>query len=222
VKYVEARISPRDIGVILNKVIEQKKSEGSKEQRDDAEKNQEQQYLSLAAQAYKFFSDRKTPLEVANALNLGQPEITKLYREYWKLKRLHRLYSAYTELGDKGIGDFLKLYRLMKEKEVSNEQVANYVDIAIHKFPYMESLYAQTKDQAEKMQHTRQGLANDIEERKKKKSLLDNIIFSSEQECKRTEQQLQELRDKKDRLEKLLANLFLANHRYTRDEATLQ
>jgi transposase len=56
----EARISPRDIGVILNKVIEQKKTEGLKEQQDndDAEKNQEQQHLSLAAQAYKLFCKR--------------------------------------------------------------------------------------------------------------------------------------------------------------------
>ena len=176
----EARMSFRDIGVILNRKIEEKtKEEEITQDNNGTEKNQEQQHLSLSAQAYKLFSDRKTPLEVANALNLGQPEITKLYREYWKLKRLHRLYSAYTELGDEGLGDFLKLYRLMKEKEVSNEQVANYVDIAIHKLPYMESLYAQTKDQAEKMQRTRQGLANDIEERKKKISLLDNIIFSS-------------------------------------------
>ena len=54
----EARISPRDIGVILNKVIEQKKTEGLKEQQDndDAEKIQEQQHLSLAAQVYKLAS----------------------------------------------------------------------------------------------------------------------------------------------------------------------
>jgi hypothetical protein len=45
------------------------------------------------------------------------------------------------------------------------------------------------------MQHTRQGLVNDTEERKKKISLLDNIIFSCEQECKRTEQRVQELGD---------------------------
>ena len=66
----EARISPRDIGIILSKVIEDK-TEGLKEQ-DDAEKNrqEEEQHLSTAAQAYKLFSDRKTPLEVAIALNL--------------------------------------------------------------------------------------------------------------------------------------------------------
>jgi transposase len=78
----EARISPCDIGVILNKVIEQKKTEGLKDQQDndDAKKNQEQQHLSLAAQSYKLFSDRKTPLEVAIALNLRESEATKFYK----------------------------------------------------------------------------------------------------------------------------------------------
>ena len=74
----EVRMSFRDIGAILNKAVEEKKTEGIKQQ-DDAEENreQEQQHLSLAAQAYKLFSDRKTPLEVAIALNLKESEATK-------------------------------------------------------------------------------------------------------------------------------------------------
>jgi transposase len=71
----EARISPRDVGVILNKVIKEK-TEGSKEEQDNVNSkndNQEhEQRLSLSAQAYKLFSDRKTPLEVAIALNLRE------------------------------------------------------------------------------------------------------------------------------------------------------
>src|SRR5918992_4938666 len=86
----EARISPRDIGVILNKAVEEKteREEGIKQNNNNGgEKNQEQeQHLSLAAQAYKLFSDRKTPLEVAIALNLRESEATKFYREYWRLK----------------------------------------------------------------------------------------------------------------------------------------
>jgi hypothetical protein len=39
-------------------------------------------------------------------------------------------------------------------------------------------------------------------------SILDKIAFSSEQQCKRTEQRVQELSDKKDRLEKLIANIL--------------
>src|SRR5215217_4560972 len=70
----EARISPRDIGVILNKAGEGKKTEGNEEQDNtDSEKNQnleQQRHLSLSTQAYKLFSDRKTLLEVAVTLNL--------------------------------------------------------------------------------------------------------------------------------------------------------
>ena len=78
----DVRMSFRDIGVILNNAVE-KKSEGSKEQQHDAEENhekEEEQHLSLVAQAYKLFSDRKTPLEVAIALNLRESEATKFYR----------------------------------------------------------------------------------------------------------------------------------------------
>src|SRR5215213_10294756 len=90
----EARISPRDIGIIMNKVIKGKTTERLKEEEQDnidAEKNQNQEHLSLAAQAYKLFSDRKTPLEVAIALNLRELEAAKFYKEYWKLKQLHNL-----------------------------------------------------------------------------------------------------------------------------------
>jgi hypothetical protein len=105
----EARISPRDIGVLLNKALEEK-TEGSKEkeQEDDSENNQEdQRHLSLSTQAYKLFSEGKTPLEVAIELNLGESEATKFCREYWKLKQLHNLNMVYEETkGD--IDPFLK------------------------------------------------------------------------------------------------------------------
>jgi len=96
----------------------------------------------------------------------------------------------------------------MKEKGMSIEQVVNAVEIAIHKLPYMETLYRQAKDQAEIMQRTIQRLANDIEERKNKISILDKTAFFSEQECKRTDHRVQGLTDKKDRLEKLIMKIL--------------
>ena len=72
----EARISPRDIGIILNKAVEEKKTEVSQEQQDNDKaeqyQEQEQRQLSLSAKAYKLFSDRKTPLKVAIALSLRE------------------------------------------------------------------------------------------------------------------------------------------------------
>ena|SRR5215211_3320474 len=90
---------------------------------------------------------------------------------------------------------------------MSVDQVANAVEIDIHKLPYRESLYGQAKDQAEKMQRTIQRLANEIRASELKISVLDKTAFSSEQECRRKEQQIQELGDKKDRLEKLIADI---------------
>jgi hypothetical protein len=133
---------------------------------------------------------------------------TKLYREYWKLKRLHKLNLIYKETNGK-LSSFLKLYkRLIKEKDMSKEQVLKVVETAIHKLPHMESLYRQIKDQVDKMQHTRQGLVNDLEARENKISILDKIAFSIEQDSKRTEQRVQELTAKKDRIEKLIANIL--------------
>jgi DNA-binding protein YbaB len=93
-------------------------------------------------------------------------------------------------------------------KGMSRKQVVNAVDTAVHKLPYMENLYRQAKDQAEKMQHTIQRLANDVRALEYKKSILDKTAFSSEQECRRKEQQIQELSDKKERLEKLIVNIL--------------
>jgi hypothetical protein len=46
-------------------------------------------------------------------------------------------------------------------------------------------------------------------------SLLDKIAFSSEQDCKRNHQQIQELIDHKDKIEKLIANI-LNGDRYSK------
>jgi hypothetical protein len=84
----------------LNKALEEK-TEGLEEQQDneDDEKPQEQkqQHLSLSTQAYKLFSEGKTPLQVAITLNLRESEATKFYKEYWKLKQLHHLNMVYEE-----------------------------------------------------------------------------------------------------------------------------
>jgi hypothetical protein len=120
-----------------------------------------------SSKAYKLFSEGKTTVEVAIALNLRQPEATKLYREYWKLRGLHKLNAIYIKTNGK-IWILWKLYQeLIEKRGMSIEQVVNVVEIAIHKLPHMESLYIQAKDQAKKMQRIIQRLANDIAAKEK-------------------------------------------------------
>jgi DNA-binding CsgD family transcriptional regulator len=195
----EVRISPNDIHAILKKKEEEKNN--------NAVTNNQKQRQELSSRAYDLFSQGKTPVQVAIALNLTEPKVSKMYRGYLKLRRQDILNSIHKETNGK-LGIFLKLYqRLVKKRRMSIEQVVNVVEIAIHKLPYMETLYRQIKDEVDKMEHTRQVLINDIEAKKNKISTLDVIAFSSEQECKRKYHELQELVAQKDKIEKLIANI---------------
>lgn len=81
------KMSPRDIHAII------KEEEGRRQKYKDKQQQEE-----TSSKAYKLFSDRKTPLEVAIELNVEESEMTKFYREYWKLKHLHNLNMVYEEL----------------------------------------------------------------------------------------------------------------------------
>jgi predicted HTH domain antitoxin len=186
------RMPPRDIHAII-------KEEQARRQKYEHQQQQEE----LSSKAYKLFSEGKTPVQVAIILNLPASKVSKLYREYWKLRGLDKLNTVYKETNGK-IWIVLKLYKeLIKQRGMSVEQVVNIVEIAIHKLPHMESLYKQLKDEVDKLQYIRQGLLNDIAALKYKISILDKTAFSSEQECKRTKQQLQELTAQKNRIEKV-------------------
>jgi hypothetical protein len=113
------KMSPRDIHSIV-------KEEESRQQKYKDQQHQEE----ISSKAYKLFSEDKRAVEVAIALNVKEPEVTKLFIEYCKLKRLHKFYFAYNELGAEGIRDFLKLYKLAKNERLGVEQVVKLLQLA--------------------------------------------------------------------------------------------
>jgi septal ring factor EnvC (AmiA/AmiB activator) len=93
---------------------------------------------------------------------------------------------------------------LEKKEDIGIEKVVHVVNIADDKLPSLEALYGQVKDLVDNIQHTRQYLSNDIQAMRNKISILDATAFSSEQECRRKEQQVQELIEQNEGLEKLM------------------
>ena len=143
----EARMCPRDIGVIVNKAVREQELKtdhrNDKENQDtnnSAEKELKDQELSLSTRAYKLFSKGKALVEVAVALNLGEAEVTRYYKEYLKLKQSHGLYSAYEEIEGE-IEPFLKLYELSKAADMDTKQVVNLLEIANNDLPALENRY---------------------------------------------------------------------------------
>ena len=60
---------------------------------------------------------------------MREPEATILYREYWKLKRLHKLNSIYEEIGD-DILHIIELYRRAKKEGTNIEHIVKLLQLA--------------------------------------------------------------------------------------------
>ena len=89
----EVRISPNDIHAILKKKEEEKNN--------NAVTNNQKQRQELSSRAYELFSKGKTSVEVAIALNLTEPKVSKMYREYWKMRGLDKLNIIHKETNGK-------------------------------------------------------------------------------------------------------------------------
>jgi hypothetical protein len=89
------RKSPRDIKVILNKVEPGRSS------------------LSVSAQAYKLFSEGKTPIHT---------EATQFNLEYWKLSQLDSLNRIYQE-NNGNISPLIELHKQVKAAGLTVEHV---------------------------------------------------------------------------------------------------
>ena len=122
----EIRISFRDIGTVLKKEEEKMEKENKRTRFENnmtsTEGDNSRGTNSSSTQAYKLFSQGRTPVEVAIELNLSEKQVTKFYMEYWKLKGMYKLNLIHDEIKD-DITYFAKLYRLSKAAGNTPEDV---------------------------------------------------------------------------------------------------
>jgi DNA-binding CsgD family transcriptional regulator len=118
----DLRMSPRDIVFILKKgqanhgITATTMDDGNNSNNNSSNNNKP--FNEKATQAYKLFSEGKTPVEVAIQLNLSEKEAIRYYTEYWRLKHLYELYQIYQE--SKGDLSYIrKLCRLAKRQGIT-------------------------------------------------------------------------------------------------------
>jgi hypothetical protein len=178
----EVRMSFRDIGLIL------KKASGEKEEKQD----KKQSLLSPSSQAYKLFSEGKTPIEVAIALDLGEPETTKYYEEYLNLNQMHELSMVHKEIGS-DIVHFLELYRLSKKEGMNPQHIVSLLRIANKDLPALERKYYRLKTDIVL-----------LEVKKQNSEQIGSQVGSLAKLAGDYEQQMEELRSKKIALKGLI------------------
>jgi len=114
-----------------------------------------QSHNEKATQAYKLFTERKKPVEVAIQLGLSEKEATRYYTEYWRLKRLYNLYHIYQDSkGD--LSYILKLCRLAKRQGITADKIewfVNLVDVGTYNIPEIQKQYVKLQDEVQVIDH---------------------------------------------------------------------
>jgi hypothetical protein len=188
----EVGISFRDIGSILSKARLEKEAQ-----------EQQGQKISQAAQAYKLFSEDKSPVDVAIALNLRQAEVTEFYREYWNLKQLYELHQVYEEIKD-DIYSFVKLYKLAKAVGMNTQHVGKLLGIANSYLPAVEYRYQELKIEEAFLQAGNRNSARTLQELSDRISITRNTLEQYESDCKKRGLEIKNLNKEYTALQELV------------------
>lgn len=152
----ELKMSPNQIRDIIRR----------HEEKDNAIANRKRE-LSLSSKAYKLYSKGKNRAQVAIMLDIPEPQATQFHFEYFRLTGQDELISLYARTKGK-LSSLLKLFdELAVNRGMSIEQIANVVEISLHKLPNMESLYDQAKREVERLVEKRDYLLFNINSLKK-------------------------------------------------------
>jgi transposase len=219
------RVSPRDIKPVLRRAEKEREKElginiqegnnGSTENQ-----NQTQKKTSIPSKAYRLFSEGKTPLDVAIELNLKEPEATKYYRQYWKLRQLHNLNLIYEDIGD-DIIHIVKLHRKMRAASIGVEQAINLIKTANNDLPAVEQKYQKLKRDVNSLESRK------LEGYRTLNDLQDQIDGSErtlkwlQTSCEEEEAKINQLESKKIRLKRLVKRFKDNNEEYLKIKKTV-
>ena len=224
----EARMCPRDIGVIVNKAVREQELKtdhrNDKENQDtnnSAEKKLKDQELSLSTRAYKLFSKGNSLVEVAVALNLEEAEVTRYYKEYLKLKQSHGLYLAYEETEGE-IEPFLKLYELSKAADMGTKQVVNLLEIANNDLPALENRYHELKNEVDHLEYRKANSNRTLQNLENQMVDSNQVLYSYRASCEQERLKLGCLRHEKAGLAKMVRRYKRNNEEYLKIKKTVE
>jgi hypothetical protein len=197
----EARICPRDIKTIIDK--KEKEIEQS-------------QSTSISSRAFNLFLQGKTPIQVAITLNLKEPEVHELYKQYLSLQQLHDLYEVYEKIKD-AIGPFVELYRLIEASGMDIKHVTKLLEVANGDLPKVEVMCKSLHSDVMNLKQKKLDLEAVILKLNGDFIYLRNTADHQRLECEKQESEKRNLYLKKMRLESAIKELQ-NNQEYTKIE----
>ena len=205
-----AHMSFRDIGAIIDK----------KEKEQESKEGQTRQGF-LSTQAYKLFSEGKTPEEVAIALNLRQTQVTEFYIEHWKLKGLYMLNQIYEEIQD-GIGPFVNLYSSLRLQGMGVPHVVKILEIANNDLPAVELRFERSKKEAATLEYEKTNSARESSQLINQIIMMRKTLDSTRLDYEKEMERLGHLQQKRIKQEDLIKHFENNNEEYLNIRKTVE
>ena len=115
----------RDIGI----VVDNHKTKTEEENRQPSDDVIEPR--SKESKAFKLFSEDKSPVEVAIALDLPADRVRAIYHEFWELQGMHELCEIYKE-AKYDLRKLLRLHETLKNLRMEDQQIIDVLKLAKH------------------------------------------------------------------------------------------
>jgi hypothetical protein len=184
-----ARMSFREIGKILRNAVKKK----------EAEQEQAREEL-LSSQAYKLFSEGKTPAEVAIELKIRAPLAIMFQREYWDLLQLGNLNQIANEIKH-DIWYFVELYRLAKAGGFRVEHVVRLLRIANNDLPLVDCKYENLKTDVKTLEEYKRNSEGRLRDLENQITEVTNYVGHCRASYRQEQMKLEAMRQKRMKLE---------------------
>ena len=156
------------------------------------------------------FSEGKSPMDVAIALDMREPDVTQLYKESWSLNQIYNLNSIYLETkGD--LGSFVKLYMLSKEAGLNAEHVIRILRLADNDLLRLEGRYYNLKSEVKSLEAKMENLIRIIQDYDNQITGLGKSFDNYCRLCQEEEEKLSHIQRQRLK-EECLVNYFENNN----------
>ncbi len=204
------KMSFRDIGVILKDADENKEIQ---------QQQVRQEFLS--SRAYKLFSVGKTPVQVAIELNLREPEVNGLRREYWNMVQLDNLNKIYHDIKH-DIWFFVNLYKLARAAGFRVQHVVRLLRVANSDLPLVDCKYENLKTDVKTLEEYKRNLEGRLGDLNNQITEASNYVEYYKASCRQEETKMNILRQKRMKLEALVKQFENNNEEYVKIRKTVE
>jgi predicted transcriptional regulator len=173
------------------------------------------QNTSISSRVFELYSQQKTPLQVAIALNLKAEEAINYHQEYFMLLGCTEFTKVYLQMKDNP-WPYVDLVKLAQDAEMSDDEVAELLRIANRYLPAVRLEYNRLKEEKNSLEASVEESARTLQEISDRTSKEAKTLEQYRSIYNQLKEETENLNTKKTRLENIIDSIQCNNEVYVK------